>query len=427
MKRFTLPSFFIVIIILFSILNLFAQENRNMALLSRWASGAITDIAIEDNYLYLINKSSLQIVDITTPDNPQLISSTNFDLTASGNRPLINIHDHYIFALNYEKLDVIDISNPSSPIHKATCQFAGHHMVIQDNYAYIAADGLIILDISDPENITQVGSIEPDVSVCYWIDVQGNYAYLAEHDGFHVFDVTKPTDPVEIASFGVADGYDHVFTLAVEGNYAYVFITADLILKVLDISSPSNPKEVANYKVTEDYLEWGAIHNCDLNYPYLYITGNSYQFLMLDVSDPANPKEAGNYKMDTYPDAVVAQDDLAFVYGDDSYLYIFRNLLIAETKIDESLYLSKTFPVCQNYPNPFNSATKIFFNLSSSQHIEINLYNMSGQLIEKIYKGNLLKGDQQINYRPRFLSSGLYFYKITAENDFQIGRMLYLK
>ncbi len=67
------------------------------------------------------------------------------------------------------------------------------------------------------------------------------------------------------------------------------------------------------------------------------------------------------------------------------------------------------------YPNPFNSkATMLFQNLSKDSYVEIQLYNLSGKLISKLFEGEILKGKMNtLELNADELNPGIYFYKIT--------------
>lgn len=91
---------------------------------------------------------------------------------------------------------------------------------VEHKYAVIAAgyEGIFIVDISDPENPVQVGSLSIGQSVSK-VQVVGNYAYLASvGKGLVVVDLSDPSDPKEVGSVNTMLAVG-VF---VSGNYAYV-------------------------------------------------------------------------------------------------------------------------------------------------------------------------------------------------------------
>jgi len=85
-----------------------------------------------------------------------------------------------------------------------------------------------------------------------------------------------------------------------------------------------------------------------------------------------------------------------------------------------------------NYPNPFNASTSIRFSLLQDGFIRLEVYNMVGQKLRTLVDEAKTAGEQTVVWDGKdgagnAVASGVYFYKITAENDFQVGRMIFLK
>jgi hypothetical protein len=73
------------------------------------------------------------------------------------------------------------------------------------------------------------------------------------------------------------------------------------------------------------------------------------------------------------------------------------------------------------YPNPFSTETKIEFILKTPERIDLNLFNISGQLIKKLVVGTLVPagkykviwdGKNDVGIEQ---ASGVYWYKIEGE------------
>ncbi|MFO7891787.1 MAG: T9SS type A sorting domain-containing protein, partial [bacterium] len=90
------------------------------------------------------------------------------------------------------------------------------------------------------------------------------------------------------------------------------------------------------------------------------------------------------------------------------------------------------FSLYQNYPNPFNSETCIIFQLPQSCSVRLEIFNMSGDLIEKFPEAYYTAGKYRVywnckNDTEQPLSSGLYFYRLQAGNYCSVKSMIYLK
>ncbi len=69
----------------------------------------------------------------------------------------------------------------------------------------------------------------------------------------------------------------------------------------------------------------------------------------------------------------------------------------------------------QNNPNPFIESTKISFNLPETARVDLNVYNIKGQLVKKLYSGLTSKRTIMWNGRDeqgKKLENGMYLYKL---------------
>ncbi|MBU1882124.1 T9SS type A sorting domain-containing protein, partial [bacterium] len=83
--------------------------------------------------------------------------------------------------------------------------------------------------------------------------------------------------------------------------------------------------------------------------------------------------------------------------------------------VQEVNHLPKTYSLRQNYPNPFNAETVIPLELPQRSRVRIDLYNIKGQLVDRISDSVFIAGKVQIRYNARNLASGMYFYHVMAE------------
>lgn len=85
----------------------------------------------------------------------------------------------------------------------------------------------------------------------------------------------------------------------------------------------------------------------------------------------------------------------------------------------------------QNSPNPFNPSTAIHFQLPARDHVTINVYNASGQLVETLADGDYDMGSHRVmwdgrNTRGDAVSSGIYYYQIETKSGFADTRRMTL-
>lgn len=95
---------------------------------------------------------------------------------------------------------------------------------------------------------------------------------------------------------------------------------------------------------------------------------------------------------------------------------------------NESMSLgSSKINTVYNYPNPFNDKTTISYSISQSTSLEISLYDSMGRFIDVLFSGRQVAGEHKIALDRGELSSGVYFYRIVAENSLVVKNMLLIK
>lgn len=90
------------------------------------------------------------------------------------------------------------------------------------------------------------------------------------------------------------------------------------------------------------------------------------------------------------------------------------------------------FSLSQNYPNPFNPSTVIEYSLSQRSHVQLSLYNVLGQKVRTLVDGEQAVGTHTILWdgrdsAGRFVSSGVYFYRIESDSSVDTKKMVLLK
>jgi hypothetical protein len=86
------------------------------------------------------------------------------------------------------------------------------------------------------------------------------------------------------------------------------------------------------------------------------------------------------------------------------------------------------YVLSQNYPNPFNPSTNIQFSLPRAGKVEMKVYNLLGQVVATLVNGQYATGRYEVTWDARNLASGLYFYRLTVDNNVvDTKKMLLLK
>jgi hypothetical protein len=101
--------------------------------------------------------------------------------------------------------------------------------------------------------------------------------------------------------------------------------------------------------------------------------------------------------------------------------------------------IPKEFKLYQNYPNPFNPSTTIKFDITSNSlprfigvkretsNVKITIYDLLGHEAATLINQKLMPGKYEVQWNGENYSSGIYFYKLTADDFSQTRRMVFLK
>jgi hypothetical protein len=165
--------------------------------------------------------------------------------------------------------------------------------------------------------------------------------------------------------------------------------------------STENP--IGGVKVIYDYIDvWPQPPQV------LYVeTDNSGYFTFFEFAKVAIIK----FQKDGY----FAPDTFLQIWPDSTVvLNIFMQPVVNVTELPVPHKLN--FRLSQNYPNPFNNSTTFNYSLPEDGFVEINIYDEKGELIQRLFNGNQLKGEYRVNWNADKIASGIYFYELQSQN-----------
>lgn len=81
----------------------------------------------------------------------------------------------------------------------------------------------------------------------------------------------------------------------------------------------------------------------------------------------------------------------------------------------------------QNYPNPFNPTTNIKFAIPKASFVKLAVYDILGREVEILVNESLTPGTYEVKWDASKVSSGIYFYRLNAENFSDIRKMSFIK
>jgi hypothetical protein len=272
-------------------------------------SGNGYGIDVVDDFAYIADMSSLQIIEVSDTAMPRWKSS--YPLDDGVNNVVVKGNYTYI-AGGSNGLVILDVSNPANPtLVNSLDQIYAWDIYINGNYAYITdvfVFGLWIVDISDPENLTIVSTYTP-YAWDYGIYVYDGYAYIAHELGLEIVDVSNPYAPTFTS---VIHTESNAYDVIVCDNYAYLADDTSGLM-IIDVSNKVNPVLVGNYRTT------GNNRSVFMNDQFAYLTDGDGLYIV-DVDSPATPTLTGKYDMTGMPIDLVLSGDYCYLAVDGSGL-----------------------------------------------------------------------------------------------------------
>tara|TARA_R110002073_G_scaffold118918_3_gene258923 strand:- start:9066 stop:11249 length:2184 start_codon:yes stop_codon:yes gene_type:complete len=212
------------------------------------------------------------------------INDTFYTIDAQGNLTAFTLTSNPLatFATNSEVFEVKILNDPNNP----TPSNLDLALATSANW------GLSIYDITEPNDAKQISEIRTGVNFtrAKAIDSTPSTAFVAaEFEGLIMVDITDPFNPTQLSIYDPGGSTEDV---QVNGNYAYVANQAHGLL-ILDVSDPSNPIVVSTTD-TEGNGEDIALHQhhtpgMTQTLALLTSTSSSLPSSIIDVTNPFSP------------------------------------------------------------------------------------------------------------------------------------------
>ena len=209
-------------------------------------------------------------------------------------------------------------------------------------------------------------------------------------------------------------------TIMVNKNEAGVFVDADNNTSLTFIWQAGVDPD--GHDVTHSFVgggEFDGLITFDTEATSYSIT---YADLVTAISDVGELVVSGSW-------AIGATDGMSgVVISDANTLVIDAGAALA---IDESL-IPEVFALHQNYPNPFNPVTNIQFDIPEESEVRMEIYNLMGQRVATLVNNTLEPGFHAVKWNGtndfgKQLSSGMYIYRISANNFTSVKKLILMK
>ena len=96
-------------------------------------------------------------------------------------------------------------------------------------------------------------------------------------------------------------------------------------------------------------------------------------------------------------------------------------------EIENTISKPKEFILNQNYPNPFNPVTNIGYSVPVSSFVNLKVFDITGKEIVTLVNEYKQNGSYQVTFNGINLSSGIYYFYISAGEFSQVKKMMLIK
>lgn len=105
------------------------------------------------------------------------------------------------------------------------------------------------------------------------------------------------------------------------------------------------------------------------------------------------------------------------------------NLMQSPTAVEDTktTEIPESIVIYPNFPNPFNPTTTIRFSVPNEMFVKLSVYNVLGQQIAELLNERIKEGFHEATFDANKLTSGIYFYRLDAENYTTVRKMILQK
>lgn len=120
-------------------------------------------------------------------------------------------------------------------------------------------------------------------------------------------------------------------------------------------------------------------------------------------------------------------DGLVVVATHSNGIYSANITSVNDVATGQDILAAKADLGLKNYPNPVKTNTTIEFVIDKPAHVNLQIWDQYGRVIETLVNESMQAGTHSIEYSPKNLRSGIYYYSLTADKKRKTNRMIVLK
>ena len=383
------------------------NANGNATALDVVNDGQNTTIAIANG------TGGIKIIELTDPWTGTIVREIR-SIPGQHRTLCVGIHNSLAYVGSDKGLTVINIVSGEILRHLPT-EYPVWGIEIIQNYAYLCAKSLIVVDVTIPQQ-SRIVAQRKFPGTAYRITTSESHAYVAALEGgVHIFDIAELDLPRHISTFSTEGAATNII---IDNKRLFVLDNQYGVFQ-MDTTQPEQLTLISEFHDTQLPLAAAISDN------YLYLLDID----TLQVLDTRTMTRLAQYSQFHSPTDIFAMDSALYV-TDKHQLKIFRirtdrkNLAVEEyennsTEQTTRISLAQKNELLQNYPNPFNPETWIPYTLAKPTDVSLSIYDAYGNLILQKPFGFQRSGKHTAYWDGKNASgepaaSGIYFYRLTA-------------
>jgi len=122
-----------------------------------------------------------------------------------------------------------------------------------------------------------------------------------------------------------------------------------------------------------------------------------------------------------------ANDNLFTASGDFTIESVIVSDVTGSNKLSSSVNTPSIFSISAAYPNPFNPTTQMSLTLNTAADVSVQVFNMTGQLIDVIANGQMSSGSYSFTWDGTNASSGVYFIQTEVGSEVSSQKIMLVK
>ncbi|MDX1702273.1 MAG: T9SS type A sorting domain-containing protein, partial [Melioribacteraceae bacterium] len=103
------------------------------------------------------------------------------------------------------------------------------------------------------------------------------------------------------------------------------------------------------------------------------------------------------------------------------------SILLTDFNEGANINIPQDFRLHQNYPNPFNPVTTIKYSIPKKCNVVVKVFDMLGKEVAVITNNEVSPGIYSVEFNADELATGIYFFRIQADEFVETRKMVYLK